>query len=64
MRVPLTDLSRELMRLTGCEFTYRKLYLMILDGKLPAERIEGSGRYTCDPHAVAAALGLTERVAA
>ncbi len=44
--------------------TYRMLYMRILDGQLPAEKLP-NGRYVVDIDATAKALGLTaERVAA
>jgi hypothetical protein len=62
-RVPLTALSRELAALTGKPApNYRKLYLAILDGKLPADQVDG--RYTVDVRAAADALGLTAQHAA
>jgi hypothetical protein len=63
-RVPLTALSRELATLTGKPApSYRKLYVAILDGKLPADQVDG--RYMVDVQAAAKALDLTaERVAA
>jgi hypothetical protein len=63
-RVPLTALSRELAALTGKPApSYRKLYVAILDGKLPAEQVDG--RYLVDVQVAAQALGLTpERIAA
>lgn len=63
-RVPLTALSRELAALTGKPApSYRKLYVAILDGKLPADQVDG--RYIVDVQLAAQALDLTaERVAA
>jgi hypothetical protein len=61
--VPLTQLSRELAALTGKPGpSYRKLYLQILDGRLPAVQI--NGRYEIDLDVAAEVLGLTEPAAA
>jgi electron transfer flavoprotein alpha/beta subunit len=57
--IPLTDLPRELARLTGGQvLTYRKAYARVLDGTLPAMR-NAAGRYEvsrADLPAIAAAF--------
>jgi electron transfer flavoprotein alpha/beta subunit len=57
--IPLTDLPRELARLTGGQvLTYRKAYARVLDGTLPATR-NAAGRYEVsrsDLPAIAAAF--------
>jgi hypothetical protein len=65
--IPLTDLPRELARLTGGPvLTYRQAYARVLDGKLPAARNE-AGRYEvsrADLPAIAAAFALPAAIAA
>lgn len=47
-RIPLTDLPRELARLTGGPVvTYRQAYTRVLNGTLPAKR-NSAGRYEVD----------------
>lgn len=58
--VALTALPRELVALTGGEVpSYRKLWTMVVDGRLPAEQV--NGRYQVrrsDIPEIAAKLGL------
>jgi hypothetical protein len=65
-RFPSTDLSRELAALTGNSGPgHRKLWGLIVDGKIPAER--ENGRWfvrRSDLPAVAQILGLTVKRAA
>lgn len=39
--IPLTELAHELAVLTGKKTKYRRLYDLVLNGDLPAERING-----------------------
>jgi hypothetical protein len=39
--IPLTELAHELTLLTGKKTKYRRLYDLVLNGDLPAERING-----------------------
>jgi hypothetical protein len=60
-QVPLTKLPLELAKLTGKPpLSYRRLYLLVLDGKIPAEQDPVTGRYTVDVRAAVDALGMTE----
>ena len=65
-RFPLTVLNSELAALTGRAGPgYRKLYLKVLDGLIPAERVDG--RYfvrRVDLPGIAVTLGLASPVAA
>lgn len=64
-RIPLTQLPLELRNAGGPTVGYRRLYNMILDGRLPAER--GSTAWSisrADIPAVIAALALPQRAAA
>jgi hypothetical protein len=64
-KVPLTKLSGELAKQTGKpSIPYRRLYLWVLDGKIPAEQDPVTGRYTVDVRAAADALGMTNELAA
>jgi hypothetical protein len=60
--IPLSQTSRELSRrFGGSAPAYRQLYELILDGKLPAEQV--NGRWFVDEAdlpAIAATLGMTE----
>jgi hypothetical protein len=60
-RIPLTELPHELTTLTGQKSPrYRRLYELVLDGVLPAERI--NGRLFVRPAnvpAIAETLGMT-----
>ena len=60
--IPLSLTSRELARrFGGSAPAYRRLYELVLDGKLPAEQV--NGRWFVDEAdlpAIAATLGLTE----
>jgi len=66
--VPLTALSRELTTFAGKQApSYRKLWTLTVDGRIPAEQM--NGRYQVrrtDLPGIAALLGLTtsERTAA
>jgi hypothetical protein len=66
--VPLTALSRELTTFAGKQApSYRKLWTLTVDGRIPAEQM--NGRYQVrrtDLPGIAASLGLTtsERTAA
>ena len=59
--VALTALPRELKALTGTEApTYRRLWTLTVDGRIPAEQV--NGRYQvrrADLPDIAAALGMT-----
>jgi len=58
-RVPLVGLSRELTARTGRPAPgYRKLWLMIANGELPADQL-ANGRYVVDPDVIAEKLGMT-----
>jgi hypothetical protein len=59
-KVPLAELSRSIAIATGGAPapSYRQLYLMILDGKLPSEKVRG--RYQVDVRVAVKALGLQE----
>lgn len=66
--VPLTALSRELTTFAGKQApNYRKLWMLTVDGRIPAEQM--NGRYQvrrADLPGIAVSLGLTtpDRVAA
>lgn len=65
--IPLTSLSRELNAFTGQPSpSYRRLYGLTLDGRLPAEQVNGRWFVQrSDMPAIAQTLGLTaERVPA
>jgi len=56
--VPLTQASPGLTALTGQPApNYRKLWMMVVNGELPAQQI--GGRYFVDLRAAAKVLGLT-----
>lgn len=60
-RIPLTALARALADLTGCQVSYRQLYMRVLDGKIPATAAQ-NGRLSVardELPAIAATLGLT-----
>jgi hypothetical protein len=41
-KIPLTSVSRELAALTNAQApSYRKIYLAVLDGTIPAEQVNG-----------------------
>jgi hypothetical protein len=55
--IPLPAASRQIKALYGLEVSYRRLYQLILDGKLKAEQV--NGRYSVQIDEAAKALGLT-----
>lgn len=64
-RIPLTQLQLELRNAGGPSIGYRRLYNLILDGRLPAER--GNTTWTVardDLPAIIAACAPAQRVAA
>ena len=58
-RSPLSELPRELKRATGGTPKYRAIYAKVLDGDLPAEKINGRWTYSHeDLPIIAETLGL------
>ena len=55
--IPLPAASRQIKALYGLEVSYRRLYQLILDGKLKAEQV--NGRYSVQIDEAAKALGMT-----
>ena len=55
--IPLPAASRQIKALYGLEVSYRRLYQLILDGKLKADQV--NGRYSVQIDEAAEALGLT-----
>ena len=61
-RSPLSELPRELKRATGETPKYRAIYAKVLDGDLPAEKINGRWTYSHeDLPIIAETLGLAIR---
>ena len=60
-KTPLAAAAGEIKTRFGQQTTYRRLYGLILDGKLAAER--DAGRYTVDIDEAARVLGFIERPA-
>jgi len=64
-KVALTALPRDLNALTGSQSpSYRRLYFMVLDGRVPAQQV--NGRYfvrRSDLPGIAAMLGMTRSTA-
>jgi hypothetical protein len=55
--IPLPAASHQIKALYGLEVSYRRLYQLILDGKLKAEQV--NGRYSVQIEEAAKALGMT-----
>jgi hypothetical protein len=61
--VPLSQLSRELTKLTGQPAPpYRALWMAVVDARIPAEQVRG--RYHVDVRKAAETLGLIQPAAA
>jgi hypothetical protein len=62
--IPLTQVPREIDKLTGRLLSYRRLYNLILDGRVPAEQDNARWQIRrADLPAIITQLGLTSTAA-
>jgi hypothetical protein len=59
-KIPLSEVSIGLKQFTDRPPSNRALWVGIVDGRIPAEKV--NGRYFCDLREVAEALGLVEKI--